>query len=219
MKILGLDEAGRGPVLGPMVICGLMIEDEKIPLLMDLGVKDSKLLSNEKRDELFPLLKKVSDNHLIISISPEEIDNRESNGLNLNELEGIKMAKIINALKPDRAIIDTPEPNPKTFERFIRKHLTHDCELVCEHKADIKYPVVSAASVLAKVTRDNEISELSKNLKISIGSGYPSDPETQRFLDKYWENLSKLPFVRKSWMTVSDLYARKTQKSINDFFA
>ncbi|MBR9678973.1 MAG: ribonuclease HII [Nanoarchaeota archaeon] len=216
--VLGLEEAGRGPVIGPMTICGVLIEDEKIKKLMEIGVKDSKMLSPEKRKELFPQIQKLAKKHCVISVSPEEIDGRESNGLNLNELEAVKMAEIINELKPDKAIIDTPSVNIKSFEKFLKTHLTHECELVCEHKADIKYPVVSAASILAKVVRDAEIMELERKLNLKIGSGYPSDPETQKFLEKYWSKLSQLPFVRKTWATVSDVYEKKTQKNINDFF-
>ena len=217
-RVLGIEEAGRGPVIGPMIICGVLMEESDTSKLMELGVKDSKMLTPEKRNELFPKIQEVSENHHLIIISPEEIDNRESNGLNLNDLEAVKMAEIINELKPDKAIIDTPSVNIKSFEKFLKKHLTHECELVCEHKADVKYPVVSAASILAKVTRDAEVRELERKLSVKLGSGYPSDPETQKFLEKYWDNLHKLPFVRKTWSTVSDFYEKKVQKNIKDFF-
>lgn len=217
-RILGLEEAGRGPVLGPMIICGVLMDENKVENLLCLGVKDSKMLSPEKRRELFPLIQELSVNHMLVSISADEIDDREDNGLNLNELEAVRMAEVINELKPDKAIIDTPSVNIRSFEKFLKQHLTHECELVCEHKADVKYPIVSAASILAKVVRDAEVVELERKLNIKIGSGYPSDPDTQKFLDKYWYNLHKLPFVRRTWSTVSDLYEKKTQKNINDFF-
>ena len=216
--VLGLEEAGRGPVIGPMIICGVLVDEDNIPRLLELGVRDSKLLAPERRVELFPKIQELCEGHHFISISAEEIDERYSNGLNLNDLEAVKMAAIINELKPNKAIIDTPSTNIKGFENFLRSHLVHECELVCEHKADVKYPVVSAASILAKVVRDAKVAELENRLSVRLGSGYPSDPDTQKFLDKYWAKLSKLPFVRRTWMTVSDLYERKVQKNIKDFF-
>ena len=118
VKILGIDEAGRGPVIGPMIVAGVMIEEGKEETLGE--VKDSKLLTQEKRLILDKQIRENSDFH-IIDVSPKEIDEAlESKELNLNWLEAHKQAEIINELKPDTAIIDCPSPNCKKYEEYLR---------------------------------------------------------------------------------------------------
>src|SRR3989338_5794529 len=149
MKVLGIDEAGRGPVIGPLIIGGVMIEDGEEDKIN--GVKDSKLLSHKKRIELD---KKIRENaeFIIIEVPPKEIDEAlESDTLNLNWLEAHKKAEIINALNPDKAIIDCPSPNCKAYEKYLRDLLTNKgTKLVVEHKADVNYPTCSAASIIEK---------------------------------------------------------------------
>lgn len=215
--ILGLEEAGRGPVIGPMIICGVAVREEDIKKLMEIGVKDSKLLTPEKRQALAPKIKAIAEKIEVIEVSAEEIDRREEDKLNLNELEAEKMAKIIDRIKPDKTIIDTPNTNIKMFRDYLKGKLKHECELVTEHKADVNYPVVSAASIIAKVIRDKRVKEIEWEIRIPIGSGYPSDPITQKFLEKYWTKLHKLPFIRNSWATIQQLKDKKGQKSVADF--
>lgn len=217
MLIAGIEEAGRGPVVGPMVLCGVMIKEEKMNELMTTGVKDSKALTPERRTELFPKIKELAEKVCTAQITPEEIDCKTGKK-NLNYLEAVKMAELIDELKPDKAIIDTPSPNLNSFKQLIKSLAKHKCEIICEHKADVNYPVVSASSIIAKVLRDKEITKLEKELKITIGSGYPSDPVTQKFLETYWKQLAHLPFVRNSWDTVVTLKNKKAQKNMADFF-
>ncbi len=216
--LCGIDEAGRGPVVGPLVMCGLLIKEEDEKKLANLGVKDSKLLTRERREFLFDKIKNVSSNFEIIAIPPEEIDLAVNNhdGLNLNRLEARKSAEMINLLKPDKAIIDTPSNNIKSYKEYLLGYIKDKkIEWVLEHKADFKYPVVSAASIIAKVTRDNEIDRIKKKIGIDFGSGYMSDPKTVDFLEKYYEKHSAL--FRKSWFPYQDMVNKKFQRKLEDF--
>ncbi len=216
--ICGIDEAGRGPILGPMVMCGLLIKEEDEKELVKLKVKDSKLLTRATREFLFDKIKDVSYKCEIVIINPDEIDNAVNNhdGLNLNRLEARKSAEIINLLKPDKAIIDTPSNNIKSYKEYLMGYIKNKkIEWVLEHKADFKYPVVSAASIIAKVTRDNEIDRIKKDIGLDFGSGYMADQKTVDFLEKYYEKHSGL--FRKSWFPYQDMVNKKFQKKLEDF--
>ncbi|MCX6815469.1 MAG: ribonuclease HII [Candidatus Aenigmarchaeota archaeon] len=216
-KILGIDESGRGPVCGPMMICGYLIDEEKIGKLKEWGVKDSKLLTPAKRKEIFTKIKKISDDYVLLKVSAKEID-RAVGETNLNKLEIKKMQHIINLFDADRVIIDSPEVNTKKFAEKVRAGIRNKkTELVCENYADKKHLPVGAASIIAKVNRDMEIEKLHEKYGF-FGSGYTSDERTVRFL-KDWIKMNKeLPdFVRKSWMTIATLKEEKEQRQIMDF--
>ena len=216
MLIVGIDDAGRGPVIGPMVLAGVMIEEDRLEKIKEIGAKDSKLLSPKQRKELFSKIIKLVKNYQIIKISPKEIDEAVlSKTTNLNWLEADNMAKIINSLKPDKSIIDCPSNNIEKFSAYLNKKLKVRTILKCEHKADLNFPIVGAASILAKVTRDEEIEKIQKMIPHDIGSGYPSDPRTQKFLKEHGD---KYPDIfRKSWATYSNNKEEKMQKSLGDF--
>src|SRR3989338_6116225 len=134
MIIAGADDAGRGPVVGPMIIAGISIEESDIPKLKELGVKDSKLHTKKQRYDLYDKILKVVKDHKILIIYPLEIDNAlESPDLNLNWLEAIKFAEVINYLKPDKAIIDCPSPNIKAYTEYLYNLIKNKTtQLVCE---------------------------------------------------------------------------------------
>lgn len=198
MSILGIDEAGRGPVLGPLIVCGVLVDDEN--KLKKLNVRDSKLLSPRRRKILAKEIKKVSK-CFIVKIQAYEIDKLRIAGISLNEIERIAMSKIIKNAKPKKVIVDSIDIKPKRLKKKLQKE---NIEVIVEHKADEKYPVVSAASIVAKVERDSEIEKLKKRYNCDLGSGYPNDPKTIKFLKKF--KRSELPdFVRKTWNTVEKL--------------
>lgn len=210
MKVLGIDEAGRGPVIGAMVMAGVMIEEGQEDLLE--GSKDSKMLAHPVRIALDKKIKSSTE-HMIIEISPEEIDNAlNEEGMNLNWLEAKKQAELINRLNPDKAIIDCPSPNLKAFENYVRNLLENkDIQLIVEHKADEKYITSSAASILAKVRREEIVSKIKEKYG-NIGSGYPSDPNTKKFIAENW---SKYPEIfRKSWSTYKKAVQEGGQKKL-----
>lgn len=197
MKIIGIDEAGRGPVIGPMIVCGAAIEEDKIKNLERLGIKDSKKIASRKRNILARKIKKIAECH-IVKISAADIDKLRSKDINLNEIEKIAIKKIIANSNPDIAIIDCIDVVPERFCNEIEKFA--GIEVIAEHKADDKYVIVAAASIVAKVQRDLEIEKIRKKYQ-DIGSGYPSDPKTMEFLEGIsYNDLPK--FVRKSWATV-----------------
>ncbi|MDD5331542.1 MAG: ribonuclease HII [Candidatus Nanoarchaeia archaeon] len=215
MKVVGIDEAGRGPVIGPLVIVGSMIEESKMDKLKELGVKDSKLITPKKRQILYKKILELTENHILI-IEPKEIDEvLESDTLNLNWLEAIKSAEIINVLKPEKAILDCPSPNIKAYEDYVRKHLIDKATpLHCEHKADVNHVIVGAASILAKVTRDNIIEELKKKYG-DFGPGYSSNPITQKYVEA---NFEKHPEIfRRTWATWKNHDNKKNQKNLDEF--
>ncbi|MCJ7613581.1 ribonuclease HII [Candidatus Bathyarchaeota archaeon] len=204
MLISGVDEAGRGPVIGPLIIAGVSIEETDLHKLVDLGVKDSKLLSPQRREKLAPQIKELAHNWHIISLSPAEIDRVVESKIKLhklNRLEAQAMASVIAVLKPDVAYVDASDVLADRFGEHIAENLPFKLKIVSEHKADKKYPVVSAASILAKVERDKVISQLQKKHG-NIGCGYPSDSNTIKFLETCIRKFGSYPdFVRKSWKT------------------
>jgi len=196
--ILGIDEAGRGPVIGPMVICGIVVKKEDIPELVQIGVKDSKLLSPATREKLKKMIEKIANKWELIKISPSQIDEYGMTYLHLKSI-----TQLINKFCPQVAIIDCPTRWPNSYEENVRA-LTKNkkTKLVVENFADGNYSIVAAASILAKVARDEEIKNLSLRYG-QIGSGYPSDQKTIEFLKKCLRKDSQLPdIVRKRWKTI-----------------
>ncbi len=215
-KILGIDEAGRGPVCGPLVLCGYMIEESKKSQLREAGATDSKLLSPEQRTEISKKLKKIDHQHKLVSISASEIDSLRTE-TNLNKIEIEKMQYIINRMKPDCVIIDAPEANTKAFAKKIEAGLDIKTRIISENFADKNHLEVGAASIIAKVTRDLEIERLHK-IHGNFGSGYPSDPITIDFLKNWLKKNKEFPgFVRKSWITAQELLKEKQQTKISRF--
>ena len=215
--ICGIDDAGRGPVIGPLVMAGVSINQDDEDKLIKIKVKDSKLLTPKQRSFLYGKIIKIVKAYKIVIIPPEEVDQavQKDDGLNLNWLEANKSIDIIHELKPDIAILDSPSNNLKSYRQYIEKKLKIRVGIRAEHKADVKFPVVSAASILAKVTRDSEIEKLQKKIKEPIGSGYSSDPVTQEFLKNSYE---KYPGIfRHSWFSYKDVVEKKFQKTLTDF--
>ncbi|MBQ2637044.1 MAG: ribonuclease HII [Methanobrevibacter sp.] len=203
MDILGIDEAGRGSVLGPMVIAGVVVPEKMEKVLERMGVKDSKRLTANRRTILSRKLKKMFEYEIVV-ITAREIDDMRTSGINLNEIEKNAMESIILKLKPEKAIVDAVDVKAERFQ----ENLINDTgfNVVAEHKADDKYIEVSAASIIAKAERDAQIAEINKEFIKSggIGSGYPSDPTTKKFLTNY--TYDEMPdFVRRSWATVAKM--------------
>ncbi len=203
MDILGIDEAGRGSVLGPMVIAGVVVPEKMEKVLERMGVKDSKRLVPNRRTILSRKLKKMFPHEMVV-ISAREIDDLRASGVNLNEIEKKAMESILLKLEFDKAIVDAVDVKAERFQENLR--IDTGLNVFAEHKADDKYIEVSAASIIAKAARDEYIKDINKDYIKSggIGSGYPSDPKTKDFLSKY--TYDEMPdFVRKSWATVAKM--------------
>ncbi len=217
MKTLGIDEAGRGPVIGPMVLCGYLIDDKKINALKSLHVKDSKLLSPSQREGLFGKLKKLADDYLIVKIPAKKL-NELMKEKNLNQIEIDSMAKLINFLHPEKVIIDSPEVNTDKFSEKVRRKLDNkNVKIISENYADKKYPIVSAASILAKVIRDREIEKIRNKIGEDFGSGYPSDEKTSKFLEKFVAAGKKSDYIRNRWITYKRLKKKYSQGNLRNF--
>lgn len=199
MKILGIDEAGRGCVIGPMAISAVLIRNRRIKDFKKLGIKDSKKLTPQKRLKLADEIKRRVVDFKIVLHQPKEIDL-----VSLNELDLRTIAALIDEFKPGKAIFDVPtHPNgTKNFVRSVQMRINKRVDLVGENKADEKYPVVSAASILAKVERDEIIEELKEKYG-DFGSGYMSDKKTQQFLKACYQTEGEFPnIVRHKWSSV-----------------
>jgi ribonuclease HII len=217
--IAGVDEAGRGPVIGPLVIALVAVSHEHI--LDKIALKDSKLCTPPQRELFKTQINQIADKTKILSVSAADIDTMRKT-MTLNQLEVYTFSKLISAAKPDICYIDSADVNANRFALNIKKHLDYSPQIISRHKADNIYPVVSAASIIAKTTRDSQVSviekELSKTLPLPLGSGYPADPITQKFLKTWLQKYGTLPpHVRLSWKTAQNLVAQHKTKSLDDY--
>ncbi|HLD34030.1 MAG TPA: ribonuclease HII [Candidatus Nanoarchaeia archaeon] len=212
-SIIGIDEAGRGPIIGALVMCGVCADAKAVARIKRIGAKDSKMLTPKQREEMYEKLVKLP--HRLAILEPAQIDAAiVSANSNLNWLEAEHAAQIVNSFDAEKAYIDCPSPNLLDYKQFLMRKMTKNVELVVEHKAE-RYPVVAAASIIAKVTRDTMIEELKKKIGIDFGSGYLSDPLTVKFLNEHYLNHALL--FRKQWGPYKDLMVKKVQMTLGNF--
>ncbi len=219
--LAGVDEAGRGCVLGPMIMALCTISEDQNKYFKDLGVKDSKLVPKKKRAELFEIIKKEVKEYKIIVVPAEEL-NVLMNRYSLNEIEAQKTAEMISLLKirPDDIILDSPDTIESKYKQRIIDNLRNikfdlgKSKVISEHKADLNYICAGCASILAKVTRDTLMNSL-------VGfelSGYSSDPKTIDYLKKYILEHKKIPdFARSKWETINNVMKELYQKKLGWF--
>jgi ribonuclease HII len=204
-RVMGIDEAGRGCVIGPMVLCGVVVRHDRLDALAEIGVRDSKALSPQRRESLCDEISAIAETSFIAKVSPRRIDRENINAIGLRET-----ARMIDAAKPDEVYLDAPVRGCgiAKYRRKLRAMLTEPgVALVAENKADQNYPVVSAASIIAKVTRDNVIVGLHDQYG-DFGSGYPSDRRTVKFVTECYARMDEFPdIVRQKWLTVRRLAA------------
>lgn len=211
MKILGIDEAGKGPVIGPMCVAGVKIDESKINTLRNLGVRDSKQMTAKKREQMAWQIKKYADAFFVFEISPSQIDELRKI-MTMNEIMVMAFSHVLERMHPDKAFVDAADINAERFgknllESYSKKDATAAKKLtiVSKHKADTIYPIVSAASIIAKVRRDELIEEMKSKIGFDFGSGYPSDPKTKQFLADWVKEHGSLPdIVRHSWKTAEN---------------
>jgi ribonuclease HII len=208
-----------------MILCGVSFTKNKLQILEKMGVKDSKKLSPKKREELAKIIKEQCTSYKTLKLSSQEIDEREKKRISLNKLEIIKFVHIVNELQPDIIYIDAADTDEKRFGRSIKNQLNYTPrKIISKHKADERFPIVGAASIIAKFHRDMMINELNKYYMnqgcIDIGSGYPSDEKTINFL-RYWiRTHKKAPScARKTWATTKKIIEEELyNKKITQFF-
>lgn len=209
---MGIDEAGRGPVIGPMVIAAVTVNSNQLPYLNKLGLKDSKLIKRSKRRKLFPIIKNQIREVRFAVVTPEQIDKN-----NINQIELTQIANLINRVSPDRVYFDLPV-NPagaSGYHNDLRDLLgDRSIELIGENRADNKFSIVSAASILAKVKRDKNIQKL-HGKHGDFGWGYPAEKKTQEFLLRCLKERGSFPeCVRKRWKTVKKIENRESNPEL-----
>ena len=210
-RIVGVDDAGRGPIIGPLVIAGILVEEDRIKDLRDMGVKDSKLLTPRTRTTLSVKIKDLATRVSLVEAEPKEIDEVVLHGgklRRLNFLEAKMMAEVINNLAPEEAFVDASDVNEErygqTIAEFLKPELS-EIKIISRHHADRTYAVVSAASIIAKVRRDEAVEALRKEYG-DFGSGYITDSKTLNFL-REWRLSHNVypPIVRLSWKTIKQI--------------
>ena len=210
--ICGVDEAGKGPVVGPLVVAAVAVNNAKD--IANLGIKDSKQLTKRKRKELANLIKEKF-NFAVEIIEPKIVDEYRRRN-KLNELNREAFERLISKLDPNVAYVDAADVNEKRFGSQIKASLTNkkDTDVISMHKADAKIEVVAAASIIAKETRENEIEKLKEKIG-DFGSGYPSDERTIKFLKSFYADNGKWPTgTRESWKTLERI---RPVKTLDDF--
>jgi ribonuclease HII len=220
MLILGIDDAGRGPVIGPMVLAGCLIDDSLEKELKKLGVKDSKQLTQKRREFLEKIIKEKAEAFEIVIMWPNEIDTQNYKGINLNSVEAHMTAEIINKINKGfakiKVIVDCPSPSISKWQDYLKTKIENlsNLEVSCEHKADKNHVAASAASILAKCVRELEMKKLRDKYGYEIGSGYTSDPLTCGFLEKHALKYQDEDLFRKTWSTWKKAFAAAEQTTL-----
>jgi len=220
MLTLGIDDAGRGPVIGPMVLAGCLIDDKTGEKFKKLGIKDSKQVTQKRRELLEGKIKQDAEMFEIVIIYPKEIEEKNKEQINLNELEAIACARIINKINKGfnkiKVVVDCPSPSIVKWQDLLKTKIKNlsNLEISCEHKADQNHVSVSAASILAKCVREKEMTKLKEKYGSGIGSGYPSDPLTCRFLEKHANKYKDDGIFRKTWNTWKKASAILNQRKL-----
>jgi ribonuclease HII len=225
--LCGGDEAGRGAILGPLVISIVAVKSTSMHRFSEIGVRDSKILSEKRRNQLFGEIEKIAIDIKVDKIWPSEINEAMRNHISLNELEAVRFAGLFDKITQDvgSVYLDSPDVIAERFgTRFklssskpikvmgvksTKEKGVRYTRVIAEHKADSRYPVVSAASIIAKVTRDREIKNLEKKLKIHIGSGYPSDYKTIDIIKKNLKTGVLDGNIRERWSTMERIKQTK----------
>jgi len=214
---IGVDEAGKGPVLGPMVAAAVRRTDTELPD----GMVDSKRLSASSRESLAAELRATAGIELAVgTVEPREIDDPET------DMNGLTVAAQVRALNQiagdgDRIIADAGDVSESRFARRVAEGVTADgiaVDVTAEHGADDSYALVAAASIVAKVERDRRMDQIDEQYDQPVGSGYPSDQTTRAFLTQHVETHGELPdCARRSWSTCADLLAAAEQSALGEF--
>lgn len=214
MLLGGIDEAGRGSVIGPLVIAGVSLDKENIRILQGEGVLDSKSLTPRTRKNLYPKIILRAKSIFVCKIKPKIIDSYVQLK-KLNLLEVRFMTLVSDNLVVDKIIFDACDVNLDRFKRSILENMKNkSVKIYCFHKADQDNTAVAAASIIAKVTRDREISLLETRFGIRIGSGYPSDPITKTFLRDNVQNKVFKEHIRFTWAPVKLLVNKEYQTKL-----
>ena len=215
-RIVGVDEAGRGSFLGPLVVGGFAVEPGLVDALRTAGARDSKELTPAIRELVYDRLHRLGEMRSI-AIPPAEIDRAVAHQ-QLNELEATAFGHLVRGLRASEARVDACDPDERRFGRRVAHHAGIPVRVIARHHADRDDPVVGAASIVAKVRRDRAIARLASQLGVEIGSGYPSDPETVDFV-RGWlaTHAAHPPWLRGSWATMKRVKLARPARTLDQF--
>ncbi|TFG15213.1 ribonuclease HII [Candidatus Thorarchaeota archaeon] len=203
--IAGIDESGRGPVIGPLVICGILFEKNMDGDLHSIGVRDSKILTPKKRRDLAAQVVKIADKIEFEVISAEVIDRLRTKGISLNDIEVDGFVAVLKRLRPSEVYVDAADVDARRFGDNLAQKSglgKEGCLLISEHKADSRYQIVSAASILAKEERERRLSLMHEEFG-DFGSGYPNDPKTIAYIQSLLKADEAFPIVvRRTWKSI-----------------
>lgn len=210
----GVDEAGKGPVLGSMFAAAVLADPTDVPE----GVADSKDLRPDRREELAASLQDAPSVHVgVAEIPVAAIDDPE---LDMNTLAVRAHTEALEAVPVDghAGLLDAADTDAERFAARVRRRIDATVELDAAHGADASDNLVAAASIVAKVERDAHVAALSRSYGEDLGSGYPSDDVTMAFLADYVDEHGHLPeCARESWKTSQRLLAEAEQSDLDRF--
>ncbi|MDE1873501.1 MAG: ribonuclease HII [Candidatus Micrarchaeota archaeon] len=231
MMIGGGDEAGRGAVIGPLVVSVICVSKGRERRLSEIGVRDSKMLTRRKRDFLFDEIHDICEEVRYYPISNEEINSAMRSGVSLNQLEAIRFAQLVDMLESNvqKMYIDSPDVRAERFGMRMKlsakkpmlvvgasagkkDRANGGIRVISEHKADARYPAVSAASIVAKVIRDREMDRIERESGVEIGSGYPSDRYTIEAIKANLASKRLNPYIREYWKTLAKIKQRRIKE-------
>jgi len=204
-------------------MAGCLIDSELEKEFRQEGVKDSKKLTSRRREILAEIIRAKALSYHICIIYPAEIDGKTNSGINLNRIEAMKAAEIINhinqGLDKIKVVVDCPSPNIEKWKNTLKSYVNKkdNLEFVIEHKADVNHIACSAASIIAKSTREKEVRKIKKKIGKDFGSGYTSDPVTQKFVKDYAKKHKDDGIFRKTWSTWNQTKGKKEQKKLGEY--
>ena len=215
-RIVGIDEAGRGSFLGPLVVGGFAVAPDRVDELRSAGVRDSKLLTPSARAAVYARLRRIGEMRSI-ALPPAAIDRAVAQQ-QLNELEATAFGHLVRGLRATEAHVDACDPNEARFGRRVALHAGLPVRVLARHHADRDDPVVGAASIVAKVRRDRSVAQLATRLGAEVGSGYPSDEETVAFVRGWLAAHSDPPaWLRHSWATMKRVKLARPARTLDQF--
>lgn len=210
----GVDEAGKGPVLGSMFAAAVLADPAAVPD----GVADSKRLTPARRQELDAMLREHPDVRIgVAEIPPDVIDDPETD---MNTLTVRAQAEALSQVATEAVtgLLDAGDTDEARFAARVRERVDGSIRVDAEHGADDSDALVAAASIVAKVERDAHVEALATAYDADLGSGYPSDETTIGFLSDFIAEEGRLPdCARGSWATSQRLLARAEQSGLDQF--
>ena len=219
----GVDEAGRGPCLGPLVVAAFALPQSDLALLVENGVNDSKQLNHDERRRVADWLRTEGEkrgwlmqvhasNALDVDLAMQ-VSNLTSHEIDifarlLNEI--VRTGPVEDGLSGGTLALDACQVDAHRFGERVASRLTdwpwNGWGIDSRHRHDETNPAVSAASVLAKVERDELVRALESELGSQIGSGYPNDPATKEALPALVAGSEPWEHLRWGWATIAEAW-------------